>query len=547
MINFKNRNLTTWLCALMCLGVNLLAGCGSQSAALNQSDIVHTETAQTQSVQAEAKNKTNVEQPNVIIIVADQMRRASLSLWQQPEFKNALLGTSDYVFTPNLDKLAQQGAVFNQAIANYPLCSPFRGMLLSGRFPNNNGVTNNTRIDRPNVGLRLDITTLTEVLAQKGYNTALVGKGHWNNNLPLMNNKNEYVGTTEAPGGHFLQGTKYDSYIPPGPARQGIEYWYQSIGHNHKSPLVYTNDTYLSKGKRDGQPFYPRVYSAVDQANVIIDYIDNSRAQRDNSKPFSLIWTMDPPHSPYKQMSDTDEGIYNKYYKDVAIETLLNRPNVDIARAEKFARYHFSMVTLVDREIGRVIEKLKAQGLDKNTLIVFTADHGEMMGSHRLMTKNFAYEESIGIPLIVTLDNRIKPHINDLLIGVPDFMPTILGLLNLDDAIPSDLDGVDYSDLLIATDNQPAKPLSSLYYGQSSQLGVRTDQYLYVLDKAGKIMNLFDIKQDPYQLTPLTPEQIPVADLLFLQQQLGYWLDKIKHEWAIEKRFPHHVIYPSQI
>ena len=95
--------------------------------------------------------------PNVIIIVADQMRRASMGFWQQEKFKGALNGKSDYVITPNLDKLANESAVFTQAIANYPLCSPFRGMLLSGLFPHNNGVTNNTRTDRPNVGLKLEI------------------------------------------------------------------------------------------------------------------------------------------------------------------------------------------------------------------------------------------------------------------------------------------------------------------------------------------------------------------------------------------------------
>lgn len=486
-------------------------------------------------------------QPNVIIIVADQMRRASMGFWQAPAFDNALNTVSDPVVTPNLDALANKGVVFNQAIANYPLCSPFRGMLLSGRFPHNNGVTNNTRDDRPNLGLRTDITTLTESLALAGYNTALVGKGHWHNNLPLFNALGEYQGTTEAPGGHFIKGTRYDTFIPEGEGRHGIQYWYQSIGHNHQNPVVYTNDGIVSQGKKDGQPFYPKQYSAVNQANVIIDYVNNAHNQRDTNKPFSVLWTMDPPHNPYSRLRDTDEALYNKYYKDVAIRHILNRQNVDIARAEKYARIHFSMVTLIDREIGRLMSTLKEKGLDKNTLIVFTSDHGEMMGSHGKMFKNTFYEEALGIPLIMYFDGKLTHHVNDLLIGVPDFMPTILGLLDLQLYTPSMLDGVDYSSLLKYGENKAMpKPKSSLYYGPGSQLGVRTNQYLYVLNNEGRLLALFDLLKDPYQLNSLIFNRLPKKDQLFLKTELGYWLDKVKHPWALEKKFASNIIYPKR-
>lgn len=486
-------------------------------------------------------------QPNVIIIVADQMRRASMGFWQTPAFKGGLNTVSDPVVTPNLDALAGQGVVFNQAIANYPLCSPFRGMLLSGRFPHNNGVTNNTRDDRPHLGLRTDITTLTESLALAGYNTALVGKGHWHNNLPLFNEVGEYEGTIEPPGGRFIKGTRYDTFIPEGEGRHGIQYWYQSIGHNHQHPVVYTNDRIASKGKKDGQPYYPKQYSAVNQADVIIDYVNNTHGQRDISKPFGLLWTMDPPHNPYSSLNDTDEALYNKYYKDIAIEHILNRQNVDIARAEKYARIHFSMVTLIDREIGRLMAALKEKDLHENTLIVFTSDHGEMMGSHSKMFKNTFYEEALGIPLIMYFDGKLTQQVNNLLIGVPDFMPTILGLLDLQLYTPNMLDGVDYSSLLKHGDSKAMpKPKSSLYYGPSSQLGVRTDQYLYVLNHHGGLLALFDLIQDPYQLNNLRLESLPTKDRLFLQKELGYWLDKSRHPWAADKKFTSHIIYPKR-
>lgn len=500
-----------------------------------------TDTPKPQNISQQATE----QKPNVIVIVADQMRRHSMGFWQQEQFKGALNTNSDYVITPNLDKLANEGVVFTQAIANYPLCSPFRGMLLSGMYPHNNGVTNNTRTDRPTVGLKTEITTLTEVLSDAGYNTALVGKGHWQNNLPLFDEKGRYVGLTEAPGGHFIKGTKYDTYIPPGPGRQGIEYWYQTIGHNHDNPIVYTNDEARS-GVPEGHPYYPKRYTAVDQADVIIDYLNNTNQQRTADKPFSILWTMDPPHSPYHAMDDTDEAIYNQYYKDIAIEKLLNRGNVSLERAEKFARYHFSMVTLVDREIGRVIDELEKQGKADNTLIVFTADHGEMMGSHGKMTKNVIYEESLGIPLIFYYPNKIKHQVNDLLIGVPDFMPTILGLVDLAPKTPKAIDGQDYSNYV----RQPGysdktKPKSSLYYGAGDVYGVKTNQYIYAVDRNGEKYVLFDNVADPYQLNNLSTTDISQKDLSFLQSELGIWLAKINHPWFLERRFPTLIKYPA--
>lgn len=489
-------------------------------------------------------NKATTEAPNVIVIVADQMRRASMGFWQQEKFKGALNGKSDYVITPNLDKLANEGAVFTQAIANYPLCSPFRGMLLSGLYPHKNGVYNNARKDRPDLSLRTDITTLTEVFANANYNTALVGKAHWQNHVPHYDKENRYVGTDQPPGGHYLKSTKYDTYVPPGEGRQGIEYWYQMLGHNHQNPLVFTNDTQLS-GKPDGHPYHPKTYSAVDQANVIIDYLNNNRQQRDTNKPFSLLWTMDPPHTPYTELTDTDIDVYNKYYKDIAIETLLNRDNVDIKTAEKVARIHFSMVTVVDREIGRILTALEKQGLADNTLIVFTADHGEMMGSHGLKTKNFVYEESLSIPLIFHYPKKIPAHITDLLINVPDFMPTILGLANLEKHIPNALDGENFTSYVLnQTTHSIPKPRSSLYFGKSDELGVKTDRYTYAINKEGKIIALFDNINDPYQLSLLRLEDLPTGDAKMLKDELGMWLTRIEHRYAQDKTLANMINYP---
>lgn len=121
------------------------------------------------------------DRPNVIIIFPDQFRQYSLGFWSQEENRKYLQGNPDPVSTPALDKLANQGIVFSRSVSNYPLCSPYRGMLLSGMYPDKNGLTTNCRSDR-DVGLRKDIDCITDIYAREGYNVSYFGKCHWGEN-----------------------------------------------------------------------------------------------------------------------------------------------------------------------------------------------------------------------------------------------------------------------------------------------------------------------------------------------------------------------------
>ncbi len=483
--------------------------------------------------------------PNILVIVADQMRRPAMGFWQAPEYTGALNGASDPVVTPNIDALAAEGIVFSQAIANFPLCSPFRAMLLSGLYPNKNGVSNNTRKDR-DVGLRTDIETLPEVLRKSGYDTGLVGKAHWHRNLPLFDANGDYQGTTDAPGGHYVAQTDFDTYVPPGPPRHGFDYWYQSLTHDHQNPVIYSNDADAIDGKSDGQQHQKQVYSSVDQADRILAYLDSGSGKRDPESPFFLWWALDPPHGPYDSIEDTDEEIYDRYYKHKPIDELLNRPNVDRELGARHIRYYLSMVTLIDREIGRVVEKLKEEGLYENTIIVFTSDHGEMMGSHGETGKNKVHEEALGIPFILTYPERLDHRLDDLLFGIPDVMPTLLGLSGLSDRTPGYVQGRDLSAQLLDPETDVAiRPESSFYYGPKGEVGVRTDRYTYAIGRDGELAALYDNVADPYQLDNLSLRAIPKQDRVFLKSQLGLWLCSTDHDWNRARPHKKMIRYPD--
>jgi len=168
---------------------------------------------------------------------------------------------------------------------------------------------------------------------------------------------------------------------------------------------------------------------------------------------------------------------------------------------------YFAAVTGVDDQIGRVIEKLKEKSLYENTIVVFSSDHGEMLGSHGLMHKNIWFSEALEIPLIVNWTAHLKPRTDDILISVPDFMPTFLGLMGLNQDLPGSVEGKDYSGVFY--NKKVERPDCQLYFGsepeahQSGKRGIQTEKYTYVEVKNKNLKKhyfLYDDIYDPFQM-----------------------------------------------
>ena len=173
----------------------------------------------TQSQSQKKEIKASSKKPNVLIIFPDQLRRYSAGFWSEPEYKKYVIGKPDPVITPNIDKLAKTGVVFTNAISNFPLCSPYRGMLMSGMYPEQNGIWNNCVKGRKD-NLKDEVQAITDLFYKAGYNTSYFGKTHWHITEPLFDAKGNYVGTEQEPGGNYVN--KYDTYVPVGRARHGI-------------------------------------------------------------------------------------------------------------------------------------------------------------------------------------------------------------------------------------------------------------------------------------------------------------------------------------
>ncbi|MDP7449551.1 MAG: sulfatase, partial [Candidatus Latescibacteria bacterium] len=404
------------------------------------------------------------DRPNLVFVFPDEFRSQAIGRTGQ-----------DPVLTPHLDAFSRQSLVFTDAVSNRPVCSPYRAMLLSGRYPHANGVlgnVNSSTVQYDNF-LRQEERCFSDVLHEAGYCQGYIGKLH----LDPPNRQSHF---TEGPR---QDGVVWDAYTPPGPRRHGFDFWH-SYGccDWHNQPHYWHGDA------RIDQRLEVHEWSTKHETDVAVDYIENRTGWRDPDKPFSLFVSYNPPHMPFDQVP----GEYVERYGDASHGELLTRANVPTDergdRARRDVKNYFAMVTGVDENFGRILTALREQDLEQNTIVVFTSDHGEMMGSHGLMGKSVWYEESMVVPLMVRWPGHIAAGTDDLLIGTADLTTSLLALTGHRDRIPQLMQGHDYSRAFLG--GTVARPTSALYlethpaWPEGGRRGVRTHRHTYVAERS---------------------------------------------------------------
>lgn len=447
------------------------------------------------------------KRPNVIYIFPDQFRNSAMQFWNEKEYKEHVNFKADPVHTPNIDNFAKQSVVLTSAQSICPLSSPYRGMFLTGMYPDNSGIPLNCNNSRPISNLRPDAETISDVFSRNGYQCAYIGKLHAE--YPTKNNP-------QNPGTYVEeQNPVWDAYTAPD-NRHGFDYWYSYGTYDvHKSPHYW--DT-------EGNRHEIKEWSPKHEADKVIEYLT---AERDKDKPFFIVWSANPPHSPYRSLEDCMEEDYN-LYKDIPLDQLLVRPNInkELKEKQECAPYYFASVTGVDREFGRVLDTLKSLGLDENTIVVFTSDHGETMASHVLDPKNSPYSESMNVPFIIRYPKKLKPSVSPLLLSPIDIMPTLLSLAGLKSDTPKGVQGRDLSIYMKNEETSQKAPEGVLYIrnvdgDKDSEgnvvnyfpvaRGLKTNRYTLAItinrDKSIEEILFFDDKEDPYQMNSLSIEK----------------------------------------
>ena len=442
------------------------------------------------------------EKPNIVFVFADQLRSQELSCYGGVNIK-----------TPNLDRLADEGLMMTNAISTYPICSPFRGMLLTGLYPLHSGISNNDHPLNPN------LPSFAKACKGQGYNTAYIGKWH-------------------------LDGMGRTTYIPPA-RRLGYDYWQAlECTHNYFKSLYYDNEAKEAE--------YWEGYDAEAQTKAAQDYIK----KRDPNTPFFLTLSWGPPHDPYiapkeyMEKVNPQELVLRENTKEHEIaDELQNNPRFIIpdkyieshrkrrmhAKDEQLIRKSYAgylAATLaLDDCFGKLMETLEEEGILDNTIVIFTSDHGDQLGSHQFYGKNAPFKESISIPFLMRYPKAVKAKtISDALFSPVDMFPTVFGMAGLEH---SEVDGIDISKVVTneAEDSRDAILLmnlthfnnTSLINGLDTYRGVQTKQYTYVRYGDKSPWLLYDNKNDPSQMNNLVGNSV-YNELI---QNLNAILDKL--------------------
>jgi arylsulfatase A-like enzyme len=454
--------------------------------------------------------------PNLLLIIVDQYRGQALGIQGKEQ-----------VITPNLDALGRSGFVVSQMVANYPVCSPSRAMLMTGKYPLKNHVYGNVNSETEPYGVELSKNAVcwSDILKANGYSNGYIGKWH------LDSPHKPYIPTYNNEGA-----VAWNEWTSPD-RRHGFDYWYAYGTYDHHMHPMYWD----TKAVRDSF-HYVNEWGPQHEADKAIDFLNNTNnAYRDNKKSFALVVSMNPPHSDYK-------GVPQKYvdlYENVPIESLLKDPNIPPAGTpmgdeyRNNIKYYYACIAGVDEQVGRILNRLKQTHLDENTIIVFMADHGNCLGKHNEISKNNIYEESLRIPFIVNWKGHVKPKMdNTLLMSVADIYPTLLDLAGLKAKTPTDLDGKSLASYML---NGEGKGYTEQFImGAISPpnintgfRGIRTAQYklAYVRKKGTVEPYLFDLKNDPFELKNIYSTNDSIVKTLL--PSLKAWLNKTGDSFII--------------
>ena len=459
--------------------------------------------------QSQKIEKDATEHPNLVFVIVDQMRGSAMGfLGQEP------------VVTPRLDAFSKQAIVFTEVVSNYPICSPFRAMWMSGQYPHRNGVINNcmSKSTPYGVALKTDARCWSDVLKDNGYWLGYLGKWH-----------------LEAPHKPFIDcsnnrgKTAWNEWTPP-ERRHGFDYWYAYNTFNrHLRPLYWDNDA----GREAFH--YVDQWGPTHEADKAIEIIENRQSRfRNPEQPFALVVSMNPPHMPYHLHPKK----YLKPYAELSDKQLSARPNIPPAGTRwgdyyrKNIRHYYAMITGIDEQFGRILAALDKAGLAEKTVVVFCSDHGNCLGIHDSISKNVPVEESMRIPLLIRYPGKLRPRRTDLLISVPDLYPTLLDLMGFGRQIPDEVEGTSHAELLRTGNGK--RPTSQLYlripcaHPEWGARGVRTRQYTLVVereDNEDKQILLYDNSADPFQRNNIAAERPKIVERL-IREELVPWLRK---------------------
>ena len=404
--------------------------------------------------------------PNLLVIHTDQQ-----SSWTLGAYGGTLIET------PNIDRIAGEGAVLTNFFTNSAVCTPSRGCLLTGRYPHAHGAYTN------NIPLNTDEITFAQVLREHGYDTGYAGKWH-------------------------LDGKRRPGWVHEDRG-MGFEDNYYMFNRGHWKKI---EDSTMG----DTQPTVYDYKVIGDEETYTTDWLADKTMefiQRPRSEPFCYMVSLPDPHGPvwvrppYDTMFRPDDMPLPVTLNNKDVPSWLKKaqqsspfgpgkPNRD-QRLREFLALYCGEVKLIDHAVGSIIACLEQQGILDDTVVVFTTDHGEYAGEHGLNGKNQLYETAYRIPMLIRWPERIADGtVIDHVVSTVDFQPSILGLMGVSPCGREQ--GRDASPLLRG-EEIPWLNESFIHHSSLERAGIFTDEFQLAYVKDAEPI-LFHRTNDPDQV-----------------------------------------------
>jgi len=331
--------------------------------------------------------------PNIVYVFADQWRAQATGYAGDPNAR-----------TPNLDRLAAESTGFATAVSTCPVCSPYRASLMTGRYPLAHGVFMN------DVCLSTEAVSFAQALNAAGYDTGYIGKWH-------------------------LDGHGRSASIPR-ERRQGFGFWKaRECTHDYNRSFYYADTD--EKLWWDG-------YDSIAQTREASRYI----REHAGGKPFALFLSWGPPHDPYP----TAPGEYRALFDPEKIALRANVPAEKAKESRAMLAGYYAHCAALDSCAGGIVETLRESRIEDDTILVFTSDHGDLLGSHGQRNKQQPWDESILVPFLIRYPAILgrAARILETPFATPDILPTVLGLAGVE--IPKTAEGRDISRIVRGAD-----------------------------------------------------------------------------------------------
>lgn len=444
--------------------------------------------------------------PNVVIIISDDHSYQTIGAYG-----------SEIGRTPHIDRIAKEGMVFHNAYVNNSICGPSRATLLTGKYSHKNGFKDN-ETSHFDFSQNLFVKDLQKV----GYKTAWIGKIHLGHQLQGFN----YYDILNDQGHYFNpdfisnKGTeRVEGYVSDIVTDKAIN-WLDSIDTDQPFCLIIghkaTHRTWMPDptdfGTYDNdefplpQTFYDD-YSTRKAAAVQEMSIDKDMRLGYDLKMFNS-WEKMMADGNFKRMNDEQKKQYAAYYQPIDEQLRANELSGKALAEWKFRRYmidYLNTAQSMDRNIGRVLDHLKDNNLEQNTIVIYLSDQGFYMGEHGWFDKRFMYQESFRTPFIIKYPSLIKKdvHTNASIVNA-DIAPTLLELAGIKK--PKDMQGKSFVSILKSKKNEHRKQIFYHYFENgehavSPHFGVKKGRYKLIrFYKRVESWELFDLRNDPQEL-----------------------------------------------